>query len=210
MILPKPIHPIPGTMKLFFLFVALHVASGIALADEESFRAALMELPPKYLADVPLADRQKLIATAGKNADRLNAATGWLHWYSDGSSVRASSMIWAKELPRPDKTPLILVHMAKPFADGRKPEEDHTVVLERGENGWKDVTKEVMPADVDMKMHFRTREDDTVVEVAPWKEIDRRDGRGKALVYGSRVMDLHWSGERFIAKEPESKVLTKN
>lgn len=198
-------------MKILLFSVALLLAgSGFALSDEDSFRSALIELPPKYLGDIPLANRKTFIAEAGQGNARLDAASGWLHWSSDGGDVGGTSMIWAKELPRPDKLSLIFVHMAKPFADGRKPGKDQTFVLERVGKSWTDVTKTVMPTEVDLTHHFRTRKKDTVVEVATWTEFDRQDGRGKARGFGSRVLDLHWSGERFVAKKPGSEVLTNN
>jgi hypothetical protein len=193
-----------------FTAIALFAASETSFSDEQTFRSALLSLPPKYLADIPLSNREKFMKEVGSDSRRLRAAGGWLHWYSDGGDVGGTSMAWAKELPRPGKTPLVFVHMAKPFADGRNPGGDQTFVVQRAGDGWTDVTKQVMPPDVDLSMHFRTRQKDTVIEVALWKQINRSDGRGKAWIFGSRVADLHWSGERFVARKPESEVLTKN
>jgi hypothetical protein len=100
--------------------------------------------------------------------------------------------------------------MAKPFAAGTKPETNQTFVLEPTDKGWIDVTGQVIPSTIDMTMHFRTRRNDTVIEAAPWKEFERRDGRGKAYTYGERTVDLHWNGEKFTVKDAASESLTKN
>lgn len=195
---------------LLFSATLLLAGSGFAFSDEDSFRSALIDLPPKYLGDIPLETRKMLIAQVGRDPRRLDAASGWLHWFSDGGDVGATSMVWAKELPRQDKTPLIFVHMAKPFADGRKPGKDQTFVLERVGKDWTDVTERIFPSNVDMTMHFRTRKQGTVIEVAPWKEFERGDGRGKAWTYGERVMNLRWTGMEFVVEKASSKELTKN
>ena len=179
-------------------------------ADEQFFREALAELPPRFLADIPLAKRKRLLELAEKSSSRLDTAEGWLHWYSDGARIGATSMIWAKVLPRPDRTPLLFVHLPKPFADGKKPRLGQTFVLEKRKGGWVEVTEEIMPDGLDLTLHFRTRREDTVVEVANWKEIERADGRGTAWVFGDRVKDLHWSGERFLVEPAASPNLTRN
>lgn len=145
-----------------------------------------------------------------KDAERLDLGNGWLHWFSDGGEVRGSSMVWAKELPRPDKSPLMFVHMAKPHSGSRKPEVDQTFVMELIGRNWVDVTSKVIPAAVDLKQHFRTRQQDTTIEVAEWEQFERADGRGQAWRFGTRVIDLHWNGRIFIVRKPESRNLTKN
>lgn len=192
------------------LALILLSCSGSAFSDERSFRSALIELPPKYLGDIPLADRAVFMKELSTDARRMDVAGNWLHWFSDGGDVRGTSMIWAKELPRADKSALILIHMAKPFATGGKPEANQTFVMENIGKDWMDVTKKVMPAGVDMKHHFRTRKNDTTIEVAQWEQFDRADGRGKAWKFGPRVMDLHWEGQVFVIKKPKSATLTKN
>lgn len=197
---------------LLYLAAALIVASGIAFSDEQSFRAALLSLPPKYLGDIPLADREKLLNAVSSDSGRMDAANGWLHWYTDGGDIHGTSMVWAKELSRPGKEALVFVHMAKPFAGANhsKPAANQTFVLEKVGKNWVDVTKSVIPSTVDMTMHFRTRKGDTVIEVAPWKEFDRRDGRGKAWTYGERFLDLRWTSKEFVAEKASTKELTKN
>ena len=192
--------------------IALVASSWTAFSDELSFRNALKTLPPKYLGDIPLANREEFLNVVGSDGERLDAAKGWLHWYTDGGDVGGTSMVWAKELPRPGKKPLVFVHMAKPFAEAvhSKPAANQTFVLERVGKDWVDVTKTVIPSIVDMTMHFRTRKQDTVIEVAPWKEFERRDGRGKAWTYGEKAMDLRWTGKQFVVKKASTKELTKN
>ncbi len=191
--------------------IFLIATSGNAFSDEQSFRTALVTLPPKYLGDIPLVNREKLLNAAGSDDELMDAANGWLHWSADGGNVGGTSMVWAKELPRSGKKPLFFVHMAKPFADSRnKPAANQTFILEHVGEEWVDVTTTVMPSAVDITMHFRTRKADTVIEVAPWKEFKRIDDRGMAYTYGERVMDLRWTGKEFVIEKASNKKLTKN
>lgn len=193
-----------------FCLLAVLVGATPARSDEKSFRAALSELPPKFLGDIPLEDRAKFLNGLEKDPSRMDARNGWLHSFSDGRDIRGTSMIWARELPRPEKASLILVHMAKPFATGVQSGKDLTFVLEHRGKEWVDVTKQVMPSDVDLTMHFRTWKSDSVVEVAAWKQIERYDGRGFAVDFGPRTLDLTWDGKRFAATKAATKTLTKN
>jgi hypothetical protein len=196
---------------LLCMTLTLIAASGIAFSDQRSFRRSLEEIPPKYMGDLPLADRGKFLRALDSEGARLDAEKGWLHWYSDGGDVRITSMVWAKELPRPGKSPLVFVHMAKPFANsGNKPSTDQTFVLERDGKEWVDVTKKVIPSTVDMTMHFRTRKNDTVIEVARWRGFERQDGRGNAWDFGERISDLRWTGEAFEVDKAAAKKLTNN
>lgn len=207
---PTTTSPLPLALSLILTAALTHTAA----ADEASFRAALKTIPPKYFAEIPLANRDIMfreLATDTK-PDRLDAKKGWLHFYSDGGNVQGKSMIWAKELPRTGKPPLMFIHMAKPFAGQTegKPAADQTYVLEPVGDEWLDVTKSVIPAIIDMTMHFRTRREDTIVEVAPWQEFKRQDNGDKAYTYGKRTHDLRWNGNGFIVQEPAAEKLTDN
>jgi len=174
-------------------------------------RSALMTIPPIYLGDIPLARRKSWIDGLESDPERMDAARGWMHQFGDGSDSPGSSMIWLKILPRGDKAPVVFVHMAKPFAAGGSGRlfANQTFVLERDEEQWKEVTQTVIPATVDLtKHHFRTRKEDTVIEVAPWKAQLANDRY--IWTFGERVMDLWWNGEKFTIKEAASKVLTNN
>ena len=208
----------PTALSLI-LPIALAAASftGTTRADEASFRAAFKTLPPKYFGDIPLAERDLFIKQLASDhgTERLDAKKGWLHYFSDGDYIHGTCMIWAKELPRTGgKEPLILVHMAKPFAGSIKgpikPAPDQTVVLEPVGTEWVDVTKTVIPAEVDMTLHFRTRREDTVIELAPWEEFNRQDGLGKAYIFGKRTHDLRWTGTGFVLEKPAAAKLTDN
>ncbi|MEK7951618.1 hypothetical protein [Luteolibacter soli] len=195
------------------LLLTIAALTTTAPADEASFRAALTTLPPKYLADIPLTNRATLFKELATDTtpQRLDAPHGWLNFYSDGGDVKATSIIWAKELPRPSgQPPLIFIHMEKPFSGLLKgaPKADQTFVLEPVGKDWIDVTWTVIPDTVDMTMHFRTHRNDTTIEAAPWKEIDRADGRGKTWTYGQRTLDLHWTGKKFAIEKPAGKKLS--
>ncbi|RYD40110.1 MAG: hypothetical protein EOP85_14810, partial [Verrucomicrobiaceae bacterium] len=159
-------------MKASIITVLLLAGAGVVLSAEDSLRSALLTLPPQYLAGIPLDQRQTLVKAIARSVDQMDETASWVHWFSDGHLVDGTCMFWMKELPREGKAPLILVHMAKPFADGRKPGKDQTFVFEPSEGKWTDVTAEVIPVTVDLTWHFRSRKQDTVIEVAEWKEIE--------------------------------------
>ncbi|MDB6072211.1 MAG: hypothetical protein JWL81_3382, partial [Verrucomicrobiales bacterium] len=190
-------------------------APGTALADEHTFQHALLTIPPKYLADIPRNQRNLLLEMLSTDRNRLDLKHEWLHWYSDGGDVRGTSMAWAKELPRPNKSPLIFVHMPKPFAKPViPPGAEQTIILERQATilgmKWRDVTQQVMPEGVDRNLHFRSRREDTTIEAGEWNHVPSRDGAGKIWTFGTRVADLHWNGERFEVRKPASKKLTES
>lgn len=174
-------------------------------------RSALMTIPPIYLGDIPLARRESWIKSLERDPERMDAAKGWMHQFGDGPDSPGSSMIWLKILPRTNKSPVVLVHMAKPFAagGGGRLFANQTFVLERDGEQWKDVTQTTIPATIDLTTHhFRTRKEDTVIEVAPWKAELAKDRY--IWIFGERLMDLWWDGEKFTIKEAASKVLTNN
>src|SRR5690349_19017087 len=128
------------------LFSVVGVAAGV----EHYLSQAILTLPPRYLADVPLENRNALLNSfsADPKGTRLDYKNGWIHFYSDGggdAKGRPTSMFWVKLLPRKDQAPLVFVHMSKPFAYGSIPDANQTFVLEKNGEGWEDVTKAVIP-----------------------------------------------------------------
>ena len=205
----------PTHRIILFLTLITAALTPTTRADEASFRHALKTIPANYLGDITLAKRTTLFTELASDATtvRLDAKHGWLHWSSDGGTAGGSCMFWVKELPRPDgKPPLIFVHMAKPFANADKyqPSTNQTYVLEPVGSEWIDVTKTVIPATIDLTLHFRTRKQDTTIEVAEWKAFPRQDGRGNAYDFGERIHDLRWIGNGFVIEKPAAKKPTDN
>ena len=174
----------------------------------EFFRSAIREVPPKYFADIPLEQRALLLKQVESDGERFDATGGWLHYFSDGRDISASSMIWAKLLRRTKGKPYLLVHMAKPFTGKQPPSENQTFVLRRDGEDWVE-TNTLQRWEFMLKGHFRPRRDN-IVEVGSWKEVDRSDGRGKTWTYGSRELDLRWGYQFFNEIKPESEFFSKN
>ncbi|WP_193210933.1 hypothetical protein [Luteolibacter marinus] len=202
-------------LLLFALFMSVLPSPA---ADGKFINVALLTLPPKYLADIPLENRTKLLLQLSSSPGedrRLDYAGGWLHYYSDGppaDSPGATSMFWIKLLSRGEsRTPLVFVHMAKPFAAGGEPAVDQTFVLApAGRGEWEDVTASVMPAGIDLTMHFRPHASDEVIEAAAYERFERRDGRGFAYRFGKRELDLVWENGGFRAGAPLGKELSRD
>jgi hypothetical protein len=193
-------------MKTISIIAALLLANAgtAAASDGKYLNVAILSLPDRYLADIPAANRGRLLEqlSSGPFSDnRLDYGNGWLHWYSDGPSADSpgsTSMFWLKILPVPEgRVPFVFVHMAKPFANGAKPERNQTFVLQRVRDEWKDVTRRVIPEEVDLTMHFRPRRSANIVEAAAYERFERQDGRGSAYRFGKRKFDLVWDDGKF-------------
>lgn len=209
------------TVKLFIAIVALFISivGGASAADGYApdgkyLNVAILTLPARYLADVPIEERVALLTQLSSSPfkdDRLDYDHGWLHWYSDSPDPpKVTSMFWLKLLPKKNGKWLVFVHMAKPFADGSDPNKKQTFVLQRNGIEWEDVTASVMPNEVDLTMHFRPRRESNVIQVAPYERFERRDGRGLAYRFGPRKLDLVWDEGEFKAQESDSPKLFKD
>jgi hypothetical protein len=191
---------------------ALAVTMLTADAEDGKFlNVAILRLPERYLADVPLENRARLLTRISEDNDtrHLDYANGWVHWFTDSESVGGTSQFWLKLLPRKNERPLVFVHMAKPFADGSDPQKDQTFVLERRGNEWLDVTGNVIPEQVDLTMHFRPSRSKNMIEVAAYERFKRRDGRGEAYRFGERKLDLVWSEGSFEVRKPTAPQLSE-
>ena len=184
----------------------------VAAADGEFLKTAISSIPPRYFADIALEERKFMLSeNALGGGDRIDFDRGWVHWYSDNSrrKPKVTSMLYVKLLPRNGKTPLVLVHMPKPFAGQGKPAKDQTFVLERDGDVWRDVTKATIPKEARLDLHFRPRKGEDVVEVAEYVLFERRDGLGTAYKFGTRKMDLVWDGSAFQVSKPQSVELSR-
>ena len=202
-------------MKLVAAIIALLVPPLIALAGEVSvLERAIRELPPQFVADIPLAQRTALLQSfrSDPSDTRLDLAHGYLHFYSDGGdhgAVSGTSMLYMRQFRRADGGFVVLTHMPKPFADGSAPRANQTFVFERRKGKWTDITADVFPRGIDFTSHFEPRRASAVIEVAPYVRFARQDGRGDAWKFGSPTAELHWDGHTFQKRNPTENALSK-
>ncbi len=198
------------TRLILIILASLLVAS--ASATEGNFlNVALLELPARYLADLPEDQRALFLVRLSEdpNEKRLDYQHGWVHWFTDsGELPHLTSMLYLKLLPRGNNTPLVFVHMPKPYADGSTPRKNQTFVLERVGREWRDVTSRVIPKEVDLTLHFQPHRSKQIVEVAAYERFERQDGRGHAYRFGERRLDLIWNGASFEARKPSALKLS--
>jgi len=124
-------------------------------------------------------------------------------------------MLYVKLLPRSqDDTPLVFVHMPKPFAtsNGSSPKDNQTFVLEwkneiGGKGKWLDVTKLNIPETVGLTLHFSPRRTSNVIEVGKYELYNRDDKHAYRYTFGEHTLDLIWNGEKFEIRKSESKLL---
>ncbi len=186
--------------KLFaLLFGVALVASVCRAAEVHELERAIRELPAQFVADIPLAKRALLLETLRSDPSdkRLDLAHGFLHWFSDGGDIYATSMLYMRLFRRAEGGFVVLTHMAKPFADGSTPRANQTFVFERRKGKWTDITADVFPSGLDLTAHFEPRRASAVIEVAPYVRFARQDGRGDAWKFGSPTAELHWDGHTF-------------
>jgi len=210
------------TVNLFIAIVALFIspvggaftADGYA-PDGKYLNVAILTLPARYLADVPIEERVALLLQLSSSPfrdTRLDYENGWLHWFSDSPEPPdASSMFWLKLLPKKNGKWLVFVHMSKPFsANGGDPEKNQTFVLQRKGIEWADITASVIPGEVDLTMHFRPRRLSNAIQVASYEKFERQDGRGYAYRFGPRKLDLVWEEGEFRVQGADSPELLKD
>jgi hypothetical protein len=204
------------SMKLAVVVAGFFLGcSGVALASEGHFlNLAILRVPAVFLADIPAENRVRLLEVLSSwtgSDEHLDYEHGWVHYFYDGpaeDSPGGTSQFWMKVLPRKGQIPLVLIHMPKRTRTAT-PTANETVVLELGSLGrWNDVTKDVMPAEVDLTMHFRPRRMENRIEVARYEKFERKDGRGQAYKFGKREVDLIWEDGRFRVVEPDGQKLS--
>lgn len=199
---------------LLLIALLLTIPGGHAKALGGNFlNVAILELPERYFGDCPLKKRTLALEILSSSDGPLDYEHGWLYWSMDGANAEGgplASELHIKLLPRKDDTPLVFVHMGGAFLWGCTPRSNKTFVLERDGNEWRDVTKTVMPKQVDLTMHLSPRRLTNVIEVAPYERFKRQDGRGYAYKCGHRKLDLVWNGESFEIRKPENVELSKD
>jgi hypothetical protein len=201
-------------MRLFIvtLLLALNLP---ALANEGNFlNVFVLTAPPKYLADVPAAQRASLMLYVSQVDGLLDYPNKWLWFATDSTDVpMGSSMFWIKLLPRGGGwDPFVLVYMSKPFNRGGLPSNNQTYILEnKGINGWRDVTTQLIPKNVDITMAFIPLRSGEDIQVAGYRQIPGLKNRKGEPGYdfGTCRLILHWNGTSFVERtiEPRKVVL---
>jgi hypothetical protein len=204
-------------MKLIPAIIALLVSPLLALAGEPSeLERAIRELPPQFVADIPIAERGDLLTelrTDDPSNMRLDLENGYLHYFSDNTDIHVTSQLYMRQFKRAEGGFVILTHMPKPFhgVDGDStPRANQTFVFERRIDKWVDITAAVFPPGIDLTAHFRPRRTSVVVEVAPWVRLVTDQGEpSDDWGWGPRTADLHWDGHAFQQRKPTGKTLSK-
>ncbi|HEY5893674.1 MAG TPA: hypothetical protein VIT91_10625 [Chthoniobacterales bacterium] len=187
-------------MRFILSILLAYLFSAHLFAYEGNFlNVAILTLPDRYMADIPLKDRDAfLIALSRDNStDRLDYEHGWVHFFSDGHEVPATSMLFIKLLPRKDNHPLVFVHMPKPFADGSKPRKDQTFVLSWTGDSWEDVTSKYIPKRLNLTWTFQPRRAVNQIEVAPYNRFRPKDTKRDSYTFAKPKFDLIWTGSQF-------------
>jgi len=168
-----------------------------AFADNGNFlNVFILTAPAQYIADIPYHQREELILrlSADPTNNYLDYPNGRLSYFSENSYDNiGSSMFWIKLLPREARGqyPLVLIHMAKAFLQDKPPLKNQTFILEGDAHGWRDVTSNFMPKDLDATMAFipcRTGEN---IQVANYK------GGPRGYMLEQCCSILHWNGHSF-------------
>jgi len=178
--------------RLLLFLLVLACSAAHVIADGAFLNVAILELPARYLADIPAENRTRfLIHLSQLHGDRrLDYGNGWLHYYNDNpyENPGATSQVYLKLLSRKDDDPLVFVFMPK--------QHSRPYILERTGKGWLDVRKHVLPRTVDLSMDFSPRRLSNVVEVVSFKRTKTGMGR--------HVCDLVWDGAQFQMREPKN------
>ncbi|MEK0451532.1 MAG: hypothetical protein RL088_3800 [Verrucomicrobiota bacterium] len=175
-------------------------ATTIMAAPENLLNIAILQLPEQYLAGIPMARRAELISNLSRNAadTRLDYANGWLGYANDNPyrSVGANSLFWIKLLPRKDREPLVFIHIPN-RSENSAPPKSVTAILERRGDKWENVTESLLPDGVNATDCFVPRRNAAVIQIAPFVQAERSDGRGKYWADGQRTGELRWDGRKF-------------
>src|SRR3712207_2437050 len=116
-----------AVVALFGLTSAVSVAFS-AQKPASLLERALLELPPRYVADLPRANRPAFLARLSEHPG-FDPKHRYFHWYSDGGDlgqIGLTSMLYIKVFRRVSGDSVVLTHMPKPFADGSTPRRNQT------------------------------------------------------------------------------------
>jgi len=174
--------------------------SGLVLKafDASFMNLAILELPPRYLDDIPMSQRNAFLTrlSDGTLDQELDYVHGWLTYSSDGPAGDfGTSMFYLKLLPRDkgiDGPPLVFVHMPKTLVNDNR---NRTFVLERWGDEWRDVTSQMMPKRFNTNMAYFPRRLSPIIDVAPWVRVKNFAGPGFYYVNGLRSCELIWNGD---------------
>jgi hypothetical protein len=165
-----------------------------------------MQLPPAALADMPFKDRAIFLDDLKKDQPknkRLDIRNDYMEFYSDGETpFYASSMLYLKVFWIKGGGFLVFCHMPKPQADGGAPRPGQTFVFKREDGTWNDVTREYIPAEIDILSRFVPRRSKNIVQVGTYRKMLVLSGGGHDYV---RQCDLYWTGRSFVVRKSPSQ-----
>ncbi len=195
------------------IIILLAATLGCSAREYGNFlNIAILTIPPKYVANMPIGDRPKLLVLTSEDSDdwRLDYEHGWLTWCSDGGChvppekfPRADCMFWLKLLHRADGSPLVFIHVPKASHGGGEPVAGQTHILERRQGAWHDITDVILPGKVDRSGFFLPQRSQEVIQCGRYEKVERRDGKGFTYKPGQRLPDLVWHDGEFSEKMPE-------
>jgi len=180
--------------------ILLALAATAPAAPENLLNIAILQLPEQYMAGIPMNRRAELLSNLSMNAGdtRLDYANGWLGYSNDNPyrSVGATSTFWIKLLPRKNLSPLLFIHIPN-RSDDSTPPKSVTAILERKGDKWENFTQSFLPDGIDAAGCFIPRRTSAAIQIAPFVQTDRADGRGKHWAFGPRSGELRWDGRKF-------------
>ena len=157
---------------------------------ETILERALLELPPQFVADMPLDERRIMVeAYTSKPADdRLDLKNGFFAGFSDCPFEQlrsASSWFYVKVFHHRDGKAVVFTYRGH-FDDKSKSARERAHAFECRNGLWTDVTEQVFPPGTDFTLEMTPRHKLPIIQVSS------AEGKSARVRY-----DLVWNGNSF-------------
>jgi len=188
--------------------IAVAILNVICVHAASVLEQAIVQLPPKAVADMPLKDRKIFLDDLKKDTPpnkRLDIANDYLEFSSDGETpYYASSMLYVKIFWIKGGGYIVFCHMPKPKADRKPPRPGQTFIFIRKDGEWVDVTKNYIPASIDIESCFVPRRTKSIMQAGTYKNtIVIKPNGGHDY---TKQFDLIWNGKSFVVvKSPTER-----
>jgi len=171
--------------NILLCFCLLFVYCLPVLADNTLFlNTFIYTAPSKYFNDIPTDQRERFVQYSSGEG-MLDYNNGWLTYFCDNPRYDiGTSLFWVKLLPRKGQYPLVFVYMVRPILPGKAHSKNQTYVLDGNKLGWRDVTTQYIPKDLDSTMEFIPIRKGNDIQVVYYRENECR-------------LILHWNGASF-------------